>query len=107
MAVLAFTETHVWHGAGWVLRAIAAKLNASGSFPQYKRQFSMIDEGWTSLDLTDMGAAELPKMRTIVAALVSEVTAEGPPEYGAFYNGFLARLEELLNLIDAEIRNRQ
>ncbi len=103
MAAIARTDTRIWHGSSGVLTVISERLEASGEFPRYRRQFQDIIEGWQTLDIRDMNAEEIAKFRAIVLRLMSEVRAKGPAHYGEVtFKGFLARLTELEALLQPE-----
>jgi hypothetical protein len=66
-----------------------------------RERFADVENGYTDLDLSDLDESEREEVRKAVSSLVKDVKAAGPAmlDEPEFFPGFLARLEELEQMI--------
>jgi len=100
MAVIRVRDGVVWGGAASILAFIAERMQESGSFSRLNKDFDAIKAGWQHLDLSDLNEREREELRGVIASLVADAkkvgTNSGSEPHSA---GFLARLEELQQLV--------
>jgi hypothetical protein len=101
MAVIEISPGVVWGASRRVFFYVVARLQENTSITRLNQRFADVEEGYTDLDISDLDESEREQIRKVVSSLVKDVKDAGPTmlDEPEFFPGFLARLEELEQMI--------
>ena len=102
MAVMALQNGAIWGSSASLLEFVAEKLEESGYFSRFEKNFDAIEAGWQHLDFSDLNEDEQNKFPygCSFCNKRSKKRASGLIlEKSRYSAGFIATLEELGRLV--------